>query len=201
MGRHSNQKTKTKDKRKQQKAKQIEPKKSDSDVMEKAESHARGLTLKEYLRVGKQIEICSLTVTCFVVGVLLEFGVLSFLSVKWSAILATIFILFSYLLLLVIAKELKKRDIHGIRDSAWAAFILFLIQKGIDDSPKWLFTCFFIGEILCIYSIINGLIRLSISIAYYIKTASNAEGKIISSVETIIVAFTAIISIVISLLK
>ena len=123
------------------------------------------------------------------------------LRLKWSAILATLFILFSYLLLLVIAKELKKRDIHGIRDSAWAAFILFLIQKGIDDSPKWLFICFFIGEILCIYSIINGLIRLSISIAYYIKTASNAEGKIISSVETIIVAFTAIISIVISLLK
>ena len=78
-----------------------------------------------YYKNYKVFFLYSSTITCIIIGLLLHYGRMIVVSDKVSSILSTLIILAGYILLLIIAKRLKKKDIHGLSNIVWATYLLF----------------------------------------------------------------------------
>ena len=81
---------------------------------------------EEYHKYRKMIFLCSITITSFIVVILLRKGKLFVVSDRISDTVASVFVIMSYCLFLKVASELKKVDVHGLQAVAWATFLLYM---------------------------------------------------------------------------
>lgn len=84
-----------------------------------------------------------------------------------------------YYLILSIAKTLKKKNIHGLTNIAWASFTMF---TGLSGGPKDTLVMQIITLIistLCLYFIIDGFIRMIVTIMIEAKTDNAKKDDVV----------------------
>ena len=155
-----------------------------------------------YCKNRKVFFLYAITITCIIVGLSLHFEKMRIISEQVSQILAVLFILASYLLLLRIASRLKQKEIHGLTAIAWASLLLFGVgnTSGIEGGI-WLSILHSITVIILIYFLVDGIIRFSVSLIVRTKTSAIAEEKTIDSIDTVVAIITSLAAIIISIIE
>ncbi len=155
-----------------------------------------------YRKNRKVFFLYATTITCIIVGLFLHYEKMQFISEQVSQILAVLFILASYFLLLRIASRLKQKEIHGLGAIAWASLLLF----GTGNTSRiaggtWLSILHSISIIVLIYFLVDGIIRFSVSLIVRIKTSAISEEKTIDSIDTVVAIITSLAAIIISIVE
>ena len=154
-----------------------------------------------YYKNYKVFFLYSSTITCIIIGLLLHYGRMIVVSDKVSSILSAFIILAGYILLLIIAKRLKKKDIHGLSNIVWATYLLF--SQGYYDSLQgvWWSIVLAVETVILVYFLVDGIIRFIISLVSVIKTMSTKDNKMIESVDTAVAIVTSMVAIIISIIE
>lgn len=156
------------------------------------------MTKEEYLKIQKRIWLYALTITMAVVAFLLNRSVIEIVSTQVTVAIEVLFLVATYIMLMVIANRLKCIDIHGITALTWACMGLYqVLPLSASINPFWQVTKFLL--LLCyIFAFVDGTIRLLLSLGRKLRDIREKDKDNAESIESIIAIVTSLIALFIS---
>lgn len=116
-----------------------------------------------------------------------------------TSIIGSVLYLAVYFLLLRLAKDLKKKEIHGINAIVWASFMIIIVKATLmGASATWKSAIWFLMLLFYIYKTIDGVIRLLMSVFYVCK---KNDVEHFEKVEAWFSCFVTIVSIVVTVIS
>lgn len=84
---------------------------------------------EDYLKIQKQVWLYALTMTMPLGALLLNQGVIRVISDRVTTTIEALFLVATYVMLIIIANRLKRIDIHGVTASVLAAMGLYQVLQ------------------------------------------------------------------------
>lgn len=157
---------------------------------------------EDFLKIKNKIRFYAFIIACLLVALLLGKRVLFVISNEITQYISYILFLFSYLMVIKLAGELKKKEIHGISAVAWSLFWIYLLTEFTNKSDVIVFQMIiFVSFAFYIFTIIDGSIRLLISLYGRIKMLKKDDVDIVNNIDSLIAIVTSIIAITISFIE
>lgn len=159
------------------------------------------MTKEVYNKLKKEIWIYAATFTSLIAAILFQKGIVYIASESVSKTIALGFFSITYFLLLLIAKRLREKDIHGIQAMAWSLYtVMPLMLSNPYEVKLWFSILRTLIVVGAVFSFVDGAIRFLLSLIYiWQKNNKSDERDLLGSVESVIAVITSIIAIVISL--
>jgi membrane protein len=153
---------------------------------------------EDYLKIQKQVWLYALTMTMPLGALLLNQGVIRVISDRVTATIEALFLVATYVMLIIIANRLKRIDIHGVTASVLAAMGLYqVLQLNENVDTFWQVTKFLLS-ICYIFAFVDGTIRLLLSLGHKLRDVRKTDKENAESIESIIAIVTSLIALFIS---
>jgi hypothetical protein len=151
-----------------------------------------------YLQIQKKIWFYALTITLVIIASLIKVGTVIIVSQEISATVSVCLFLLAYFMLIRIAEELKKKDIHGIQAVTYAFFMLNLLSQLLYCSSVAWSIINSLSIMFLIFFMIDGIIRLILSLYCKLKEIRKVNEIDVVNAESIVAIVTSLIAVVIS---
>lgn len=153
---------------------------------------------EEYLKIQKQVWLYAFTMTMPLAALLLNRGVIRVISDRVTASIEVLFMVATYVVLIIVANRLKHIGIHGVTASALTAMGLYqVLQLNENIDTFWQVTKFLLS-VCYIFAFVDGTIRLLLSLGHKLRDIRKTDKDNAESVESIIAIVTSLIALFIS---